>query len=205
MAITTYSELQTALTNALKRDPGNWDDLIDLAEARIRRGLRVSSLEQRSTLSTVAGTNYYSLPSDFREMRSIRLDTDPKTTLEFASPEEIDAKYAGSETSKPLLWTIEGDELRLAPTPDTVYTVAITYHQELPGLSDSQTTNWLLTNHPDAYLYGVLTEAATYLMDETGKARWEPLFQNAMGQAVREDMRRKYPGSALRMRPRSFA
>jgi hypothetical protein len=35
------------------------------------------------------------------------------------------------------------------------------YSQKVPALSDSATTNWLLTSHPDAYLFGTLTMSAT--------------------------------------------
>jgi hypothetical protein len=46
-------------------------------------------------------------------------------------------------------------------------------------LSTSVTTNWLLTAHPDVYLYGSLLEAQPYLIDDARIATWSQLFDKA--------------------------
>jgi len=58
-----------------------------------------------------------------------------------------------------------GDEFQYYPSPDASYTATLTYYARIPALSVSATTNWLLTAHPDAYLYGALLQAAPYLRD----------------------------------------
>jgi hypothetical protein len=67
----------------------------------------------------------------------------------------------------PEVYCIENNQIRLGPAPDTTYTARITYYYQL-ALSDSQTTNWLLTAYPTAYLYGSLHEFHLWARDDQG-------------------------------------
>ena len=66
MALTTYSELKTAIANWLDRS--DLDDripeFIQLAEARHRRDFKIRRMETRVTANTIADTEYYSLPDN---------------------------------------------------------------------------------------------------------------------------------------------
>jgi hypothetical protein len=48
------------------------------------------------------------------------------------------------------------------------------------SLSVSNTTNWVLTSHPDAYLYGALLEAEPYLVDDARIAIWKTAFETVL-------------------------
>ena len=65
MAISTYSELQTAVANWLDRDDltARIPEFIVLAEARYNRELRIRGMETIVDISTVAGTRSYALPT----------------------------------------------------------------------------------------------------------------------------------------------
>jgi hypothetical protein len=52
------------------------------------------------------------------------------------------------------------------PSPDTTYQAEIVYYGKIPALSDSNTSNWLLSLSPDIYLYGSLLQATPYLRDD---------------------------------------
>lgn len=172
MPITTYSELQTAAlrwlvresdTDAIARCP-DWislaEDLLrqDMSELRLRQG------EVRSQNSTFSA-EYTALPSDFIMMRQIRLESDPVTSLEYMTPDQMDRQYAANMTSRPRTFCIQGNSIRVAPAPDRTYTATLTYYA-LPALSVSNTTNWLLTLTPRLYLYSTLIEAAMYYRDD---------------------------------------
>ena len=47
-------------------------------------------METRVTANAIADTEYYSLPDNFVAMRNIQLNTDPKTSLEYLTPEQMD-------------------------------------------------------------------------------------------------------------------
>ena len=70
----------------------------------------------------------------------------------------------------------------------------------IPDLSDSNTTNEILTRHPDAYLYGALASASVYLMDDQKTTVYEQLFTRAIDEVKREEERSKQAGSALQMK-----
>ena len=85
MAISTYAELKTAVANWLDRDDLTdiIPDFIVLAETRHKRDFKIRRMETRVTANTIADTEYYTLPDDYIAMRNIKLNSDPKTALEY--------------------------------------------------------------------------------------------------------------------------
>ena len=63
-------------------------------------------METRVTANTIADTEYYTLPDQYVAMRNIQLNTDPKTPLEYLTPEQMDRIYAGSNKGKPKAYSI---------------------------------------------------------------------------------------------------
>lgn len=198
MAIATYAELQTAIGNWLGR-PGDATiaaiipDWIMLCELRLNRELRLRSMEDRAT-ATINGP-YAALPAGFLAMRNIQLNTDPITALDMAPPELIDRISAGSTTGRPRLYAIVNDEIHLAPEPDGSYTAEMVYWKKLDALSPIVTTNWLLANAPDLYLFGSLTEAAAYLGDDQHLEQWEARYQTAVRRLQDADDAGKWSGA----------
>ncbi|MGH6928466.1 MAG: phage adaptor protein [Dongiaceae bacterium] len=203
MAIATYAELQTAIGNWLAR-PGDptiaaiVPDWIALCELRINRGLRVRAMEERAT-ATVAGA-YLALPEGFLAMRNFQLNTNPVTALDLVSAEFIDRAAAGSATGRPRLYAIVNDEIQLAPAPDGPYTAEMAYWKKLEALSPTTSTNWLLTNAPDVYLFGALAEAAAYLGDDQHLAQWDGRYQAAIRQLQESDDAGRWSGATPQSR-----
>ena len=98
MAITTYSELKTAIADFLARDDltNEIDTFIDLAESRISRELETRSQDTRTTLTTTADNAYVSLPSDMRTIRNVKIMNNPRVTLRFLSPLQVKKEYANN-------------------------------------------------------------------------------------------------------------
>jgi hypothetical protein len=80
----------------------------------------------------------------------------------------------------------------------------LTYYATIPALSVSNTTNWLLTDSPDLYLYGALLQAAPYLQDDQRISTWGTLYERCLNDLKVSDERSRMATSALRMRARSF-
>lgn len=202
MAITNYSELKTSIANFLARDDLTTQipDFISLAESRMSREMNARSQEKRATATLVSGDAYVSLPTDLRSIRLVKLNTSPKEVLEYYTPAKLDELYASNAQGKPRAYTIIGGEIKFAPEPDSSYTAEIVYQEGVPDLSDSNSTNEILTRHPDAYLYGSLAAASVYLMDDQKTAVYEQLFTRAIDEVKREEERSKQAGSALQMK-----
>ena len=202
MAIGTFAELKTATANWLDRSDltDRIPEFITLAEARFNRVLRIRDMETVSTaISTSAGTREYSLPTGFVQMKEFHLSTDPITPLAYITPEMMSRMQAGSSKSKPQVFTIIADKVRLGPNPDAVYTTSMLYYKAFTALSDSATTNDMLTNNPDVYLYGTLLEAEPFIMNDERVPLWLAAFEKAVSDIQNQDNKDRHSGSQLRV------
>ncbi len=198
MAITNYSELKSAIADWLDRTDltDSIPDFITLAEARHKRDFKIRRMETRVTANTIADTEYYTLPDNYVAMRNIQLNTNPKTSLEYLTPEQMDRLYAGSNKGKPKAYSIIGNDIQLRPTPDSAYEIEILYFKHFAALSDSAPTNEMLTNHPDAYLYGALVEAEPYLQNDKRIQTWASFYDRAKKDIIDSNERDRHSGVA---------
>ena len=201
MSITTYAELQTSLANWLNRGDltANIPDFITLAEAQLSTDLKTRSMEAKVTLSTVAGVNTVALPTDMLEMRRVQVVGTYNQPLSYRSPDELSIDYASNMSAQPIVFTVVGGNIELAPIPDAVYSLELTYQQRIPALSVSNTTNWLLTSWPNAYLYASLLAATPFIMNDARIAVWAQLYQQAVDGINSVDW---YSGSTMKVRSR---
>jgi hypothetical protein len=188
--IVDYTSLQAAVTEYLARDQdatlvARIPTFIQLAEAKFNRQLFVRQMERRSTaLVNTASSEpeFISLPADFQSMRRVRLSSVMgKPCLEFKSGTQLDEyRFAASDiAAQPRYFTVFGDEIELAPTPDAAYTIEMVYRQTIPPLASSG-TNWLLALAPDLYLYGALMESAPYIKEDGRIQTWGLGFTGAL-------------------------
>lgn len=197
MAITTYAELQTAITSWTHRNDltSVAPDFITFAEADFNRDLRLRDQETNTTLS--CSSEFTSLPSDFLEMRTVDLAGSPDTMLQYMTPDRI--TMLGEETGTPLYWSIVGSTLQLSPSPDSAVTVNIIYYAKIGDLA-SNSTNFLLTQAPDLYLFQSLIHAFNYMQDDANVARYAALAAKAMSRVKHRDKAAKYGGTSLQVR-----
>ena len=207
MAITTYSELQSAIADFLNRDDltSVIPTFVSLAEADISRRLRHWRMEKRASLAL--DDQYVDLPADWLETISFTVAaTDGPREIEFASrPDMDDLRWKTGDTpGVPAQYAISGGQLELRPTPSETFTGTLTYVGKADALSVSNTSNWILSNFPDIYLYGALVHSAPYLGEDARIQVWAALFQAAVDAANTESDEAKYSGSGLRMKVRAY-
>ena len=202
MAIGTYAELKTAVANWLNRDDltTNIPDFITLCEARLNRVLRTRAMEGLYTASTIAAQRDYNLPPNYLQMRALRLNTSPLVVLEYVSPEIMDRVWAGSAGGRPIAYTIKANELFLGPSPDAAYTMEMDYYRKFDSLSTIITTNAMLTDNPDVYLYGSLLEAEPFIKNDTRIQVWGTSFYKAITDIQDQDSKDRHSGSEMRNR-----
>jgi len=188
MAFDSYTNLQLEIGDYLARDlTSKIPSFITLAEAKFNRSLRCKDMEQRSTaIVNLAASEpeFISLPSDFQTMRRLRLTSvTGKPRVDYASNAAMDDKRTsrGNATGQPQFFTINGSELELFPTPDDSYSLEMTYRKLIPPLA-SNSTNWLLASHPDAYLYGALMESEPYTKNDARVVLWAQALSTVIDQ-----------------------
>jgi len=208
MALTTYTELKDSLADWLNRSDltAAIPDFISLAESQIERQLRTRQMIVRATATFAGAQEYGAVPNDFLEVKSIKLNTNPITPLQFQTIDALDSLSNTTYLSsgKPLYFSIVGEQIRLLPIPDGAYTAELVYYAKLTKLSSSVATNFLLTQAPDVYLYGALLQAAPYLQFDERIPVWSSLYQVGLDQLQIADDRGSTSGGALMARARTF-
>lgn len=188
MAISTYSELQTAIAGWLARTDltDRIPEFIRLTEAKFNRVLFAPQMEQRAvTNADIASDDpeFVSLPTDFQTMIRVRLsEVTGKPRLQFMSQTQIDDYRYSTDNliGQPVYFAIMGSEMELAPTPNDDYELEMVYRKTIPALSDDNTTNWLLDLAPDAYLYGALMEASAFMVEDERIPVWASALKSAV-------------------------
>ena len=206
MALGTFTELKDAIADWLDRSDltARIPDFITLAEARLNRDVRIRPMEVRSSMETTSGQRYFNLPGGYLQMRNIQLNTNPIMPLEYITPEMLDRLYGSDTTGKPKAYTLIGDEIQLAPIPDSTYTVEMAFYEKFTPLGDGTsgtvTTNWLTTNAPDVLLYGALLEAEPFIKNDERIGLWLNAYNGAIKKIQDADARDRHSGSAMRIR-----
>src|SRR5574343_250801 len=210
MAITTNSELNTAVANWLSRSDltSRIPEFIALFEAKFNRDMRVPQQERRNESFSV-NAEYVSVPTDFLELRAMFITSSGTRYPINQMPPSQESEFYSSGTGVPRFVSVSGHTtadgtmaFRFAPPPDGTYTATIVYYAKLPALnSTTQTTNWLLTSHPDAYLYGSLLEASIFIGDDPRIPMWKAAYDRAMGSLNRSASRSRWSSTGLAVRP----
>lgn len=155
--ISTYAELREEIATNLRRDGlgNNIPNMIQMAEERMRNELRVWQMQSSTIRTILAGTNAASVPTDMVEIRSVYYNNAGNsyelTALPIAALKE-QYNHAGS----PKHYAVHGSDFVFFPTPPEDFVVEIEYLSFPSGLSESNTSNVILTNYPSIYLYGSL-------------------------------------------------
>jgi hypothetical protein len=198
MTVSTYAELQTAVANWAHRDDSAFTDrvpgFIRFAEARFNRSLRTTDMEE--TLASTALTNgSASLPTGFLAFKELRYDGDDDYTLQPKPIEWIRAKEIS--TSSPTGFAVTKSTVEC----DGVGSIKGTYYKEIPALADNS-TNSLLTSHPDLYLFATLVESVLFTQDDSRVQLWGEKAAALLDAVQRSDDRNQFDGGILTIRAR---
>ncbi|KQX18142.1 MULTISPECIES: phage adaptor protein [unclassified Sphingomonas] len=204
MALSTYFELVASLAVWLDGADlaGQEGTLVSLTEAEINarladaidRGRAVRPMAVRDTLTIDAEyVDFPSVSTDIILPISIEITSlDRPWEVLYASPESLVAMKYGVESERssvsafiagdpPRYYTIVQGQLRFYPAPlDTSFTAEFTRYETLPALGEATSTNWLLSQHPNVYLYGALAQAELLGWNDSRMANLATLFVNAV-------------------------
>jgi hypothetical protein len=202
----TYAELKTNIANFLNRSDltDQLDFFIDATEAEFNRRLRVKDMIKRATAT--ADAQYMSLPTDWLEAINVEITSNDFRPLFQQSIESLDVyrKSIDNVTGQPIYYAIVDNSLELAPTPDTSYTLQLTYYGTIDALSSSNTSNFISTGYPDAYLYGALKHASIFLMEDERVPLFTTQFEKALEEMRLEQEKAEFGKGSLMQRRRTY-
>lgn len=202
MAITTYSELQTAVANWMNRTDltSRIPEFIANAEAHFnRRFIQFKHPKMLTSTTLSVSSRYTNLPTDCKRVdRAIWLGNGMREPLEFMAREHTTDFDDGTTTGTPLYYSLAGTQLELTPAPGSSGTIELYYWTYLTPLSGGAPSNWILEDHPDAYLYRTMFEAALYMNDTRRYASSSQLYGEIEKDIKREAHHMRF-GTAPRM------
>jgi len=205
MSITTYAELKSTIADYLNRSDltSIIPTFISLAESGFQRTIRHWRMHKRATSNLES--EFSAVPSDYLESIRWHITTAPPSVIEYASPVEIMTSKTGNNdtTGRPTLFSVVNSEFQVWPRPDQTYGSELLFYSKIPILSDSNTSNWLLEDHPDLYLYASLQASAPYLMQDERINLWNELYLSATQNLIASSETARSSGS-LRMRVTTY-
>lgn len=178
-AIADYTALVAAIGDWLDRNDlsGNAPTMIALCEARLKR--EVIPLFAEATVSVTATGGLANLPADFGTLTRVVWNNGAstrKTLKQIGLAQGTDIP----DDNAPAAYTLEANKLRLWPAGD--FLVDILYYQTLTPLSATNTSNTLLKNHPDLYLFGALMYAEGFVANDERAGMFKAMWDEALAE-----------------------
>ena len=199
--ITNYATLQSAIADYLNRADltAQIQTFIQFAEADLNTRLR--SREMIVNATATSDGQFVALPPDWLEAINMMI-VGGQSPLRYITPDEADTIIKAQTYTSTRFYSMTTGVIELVPPAVDDITIDMVYYGKIPALSDANTTNWLLTKAPDVYLYGALTHAAPFLMDDQRMAVFSQIYLARVQSLQDESQKALHSGSPLIARPR---
>jgi hypothetical protein len=199
--ITNYATLQSAIADYLNRADltAQIQTFIQFAEADLNTRLR--SREMIVNATATSDGQFVALPSDWLEAINMMI-VGGQSPLRYITPDEADTIIKAQTFTSTRFYSMTTGIIELVPPAVDDITIDMVYYGKIPALSDANTTNWLLTKAPDVYLYGALTHAAPFLMDDQRMGVFSQIYLARVQSLQDESQKALHSGSPLIARPR---
>jgi len=207
-----YTEIKnTALAYSDRQDStavvANMDNFLRIVEARMNRLMTIENLSIRYQFPAPNPTDgRYSLPADFSALQDISIitvaDITKRTTLLLINPEQMNNATSASNNTSWLkrFYNIIANQLVIQPVIDDTNILEIVYYGKVLPLGVINTDNWIATNHPDVYVFGLMTEINSFMKDGVAAEAWNARFVQAVSEITFADDQLVYSGPPLIMR-----
>lgn len=189
MALATYSDLCASVAGWMHRTDltDKIPDFVKLAEVRLNRKLALLQQETETTLTATIGSRLMTKPTDMATPMALWLTTyEPRQEMEFVIPTLLPVTTFSGQS---LYYTATASNIEVENPADIAYTYTLRY----VAMFDlaTQTTNSLLTDYPDAYLYSTLEEAAIWTGNDDLLSKATQKAQIAIKDSMSDSQRTK--------------
>lgn len=196
MPLANYTDIKATIADYVNKSTLTTQivDFITLSESKINRRVNLLQGEQLTTATydTSNTTRIFELPAGFIELRSLEVRKTSETDIDYVGvkykdPKKIKEVY-NSIAGKPKWYTLR-DQLEFERLADVSYKLRMHMIKKWDIATD--TTNWLLTNHPDIYLYAGLIEGGLFLKNPNQLPTYKTLLDEAIDEVNKKDAKSK--------------
>lgn len=181
MALSNYNELKTSIASWLQRDDltALIPDFINIAESYMNDDLRLRSMITEATITPSQVNAYVDLPDGFVEAISFN-DENGEPLQQVHHEQLLDNDNNNSYLGSPVFYSVTS-RINFESAASSALNYTMIYYKGLDLMTNS--TNDVLTNHPNLYLFGSLIQAEMYLKNDKRIANWHVLYEKAMQKA----------------------
>lgn len=212
MSIDSYAKLQSELLDTLNRtdlvadvtdySPGTIEGAvqrgISKSERRCVRRLRTREFETSTAFSLSAGVETSAIPSDFASAKLFTLTSPTVSVLAGKDLTQLINDFPSTGAGLPNSYATFGTSFYFRRVPDSAYTAKLFYYSVPTPLSDSNTSNILLTKYPDLLFYGSLLELTAHLEDDGRIQVWKGMFDEAVKDITDDNTLNRWSGAPIR-------
>ena len=159
---------------------------IQLAEEKFNRRLRCRQMEESLPL-TVITDDVITIPTGIIGVKSLWIEGYEHAPLKAQTLEYVVA-CPRFHVAKHYAWNASTFQF------DGNGSVLGVLYKRITPLSLSNPTNWILENHPSAYLFGALQEAAIYVKDDADRDYWNARQDSVILEIHGNDGRDRFSG-----------
>lgn len=201
--MTTKAQIRSQFKALLNRNDCSdtlANTFIDQTIARIQRTLRVPSMEKALTITfTDELPDSFVLPNDFLGVKELYFIQDPYSKslerVELGRFLEISALSG----TVPAFYTRVQNTIKVKPCKSGV-TVYLVYYGEIPDLVNDEDENFVTTIAPDLLIYGALSFACDYFVDDR-KDAYEKRYGDIYAEIEEQNYQLEFAGGMNMVRP----
>ena len=219
----TFTSLQKDVQAYLERgqinDPtvyAQLPELINFAERRISRELKVLGFKVPAQFSFQANVAVVAKPDRWRETVSLNVSgvafgTSVRNQVYPRSYEYIREYWPDDTQTWSSVYGVPGPPLFyadydfnhfiVAPTPDQAYAAELVYFEEPALLDNTNQTNFITQNMPNLLLYATLLECTPFLKLDSRIATWQQMYDRIAGVMDSEDKDHIVDNTTSRQKP----
>lgn len=194
--VMTYDSLTSSIQQYLeRRDKAVVDAIptfITLAEFEIAEQVKTLGQLQLVTSTMTANNPVLQKPARWRKTVSMNVTVNGEKRPVFLRKYEYLKNYwpDSTQTDVPEFYAdTDWDHWYLAPTPADDYPFEVLYYERIAPLSETNQTNWLTQNAPNAMLFGALLQAMPFLKNDQRQI-FEQKYTQALQALKAEDVTR---------------
>ena len=187
--LSTFQEVNVANVGGTTEANGSWIiTVVDGIAINLRGSTFTNAYTSGGTVTAQSG--FATLPSDYLAWRRVTWTGSTRTELGYVHPSYLQAAYPSQPADVPRIFTIEGSTLKVMPLSGTP--LEFDYYQAIPSLV-SASTNWLMTAHPDLYLFGSMCEAEAFGVNDERMPMWKVRRDEIFEEIIMRDRQTRGP------------
>lgn len=162
-----YLDVKTQFLGLLNRrdiTPSLTDTFLNFGVQRIQRELRVPAMEKSAQFIT-DGTNLVPVPGDLLEVINIYTNSSAEQNRLIRTDTQTILNYQNISGS-PRYFTRVGSNYHVGPFPAAGTSIFIHYYADCSGLVADTDSNWITEVAPTLLVYGALSYASDYFLDD---------------------------------------